>query len=41
MKSKDKDKSKLAAGYGARQVSKVIGRRTVRNNDKKDDNTKD
>ena len=41
MKSKDKDKSKLAAGYGARQVGKVIGRRTVRNNDKKDYNTND
>lgn len=42
MKSKDKDKAKLVAGaVGARQVGKVIGRRTVRDNNKKDDNIKD
>lgn len=31
----------LLAAYGARQVGKVVGRNTVRNNKKKDDNTKD
>lgn len=31
----------VLAGYGARQVGKVIGRRTVRNNNKEDDNIKD
>lgn len=40
MKKETKDKAKLAA-YGARQVGKVVGRNTVRNNKKKDDNTKD